>query len=44
MHVGFSHQFPGAWIKAFCAAWPIVFMAILIIAPLVNKVVDQIVD
>jgi len=44
MHVGISQQFPGAWIKAFCAAWPIVFTAILIIAPLVNKVVDKIVD
>ncbi|HSH73936.1 MAG TPA: DUF2798 domain-containing protein [Methylophilaceae bacterium] len=44
MHVGISHQFMGAWIKAFCAAWPIVFTAILIIAPVVNKVVDKIVD
>jgi len=44
MHVGVSSQFLIAWIKAFCAAWPIVFMAILVIAPLVQKVVNQIVE
>jgi CBS domain containing-hemolysin-like protein len=32
------------WFGAFIAAWPIVFVAILIIAPLVNKLLNLIVE
>jgi hypothetical protein len=31
------------WLSSFVIAWPIVFIAILIIAPLVNKLLDQLV-
>ena len=32
------------WLGAFIAAWPIVFVAILIIAPLVNKLLNLFVE
>jgi CBS domain containing-hemolysin-like protein len=32
------------WFRAFITAWPIVFVAILIIAPLVNKLLNLIVE
>jgi hypothetical protein len=32
------------WLGAFITAWPIVFVAILIIAPLVNKLLNLIVE
>ena len=32
------------WLGAFITAWPIVFIAILIIAPLVNKLLNLIVE
>jgi Protein of unknown function (DUF2798) len=32
------------WLKAFITAWPIVFVAILIIAPLVNKLLNLFVE
>ncbi|MGZ8250767.1 MAG: DUF2798 domain-containing protein [Methylophilaceae bacterium] len=44
MHVSLDHQFLGVWAQAFCTAWPIVFAAILLVAPLVNKVVNIMVD
>ncbi|PPC94147.1 MAG: hypothetical protein CTY33_04950 [Methylotenera sp.] len=34
-------QFLSQWLTAFLTAWPIVFVAILIIAPLVNKLLDS---
>ncbi len=39
-HTGFIQ----VWLEAFITAWPIVFVAILIIAPLVNKLLNLIVE
>ncbi|WP_227871301.1 DUF2798 domain-containing protein [Novimethylophilus kurashikiensis] len=33
-----------AWVKGFITAWPIVFIAILTIAPLVNRFLDRFFD
>lgn len=41
MH-GSHHGFATAWLSAFLTAWPIVFAAILIIAPQVNRLLDQV--
>lgn len=32
--------FVSHWLTAFLTAWPIVFVAILVIAPLINKLLD----
>ena len=32
------------WPQAFLTAWPVVFVAILVIAPLVNRLLDLIVE
>jgi len=45
----FMHSKPHApfftqWFAAFITAWPIVFVAILIIAPLVNKLLNLFVE
>ncbi len=37
-------KFIQIWPSSFVIAWPIVFIAILIIAPLVNKLLDQLVN
>jgi Protein of unknown function (DUF2798) len=37
-------NFMQIWFGAFITAWPIVFVAILIIAPLVNKLLNLIVE
>ena len=37
---GFVH----VWLSAFMTAWPIVFVAILIIAPIVNKLLNLFVE
>lgn len=39
-HGDFIH----VWLGAFITAWPIVFVAILMIAPLVNKLLNLIVE
>lgn len=40
-----SHsQFAQVWLSSFLIAWPIVFAAILIIAPLINKLINLFVD
>jgi hypothetical protein len=39
-----STDFIQIWLKAFITAWPIVFVAILIIAPLVNKLLNLFVE
>jgi hypothetical protein len=40
-----SHaHFIAQWLGAFITAWPIVFIAILIIAPLVNKLLNLFVE
>ena len=43
-NVGLDHQFVDHWVKGFLLAWPIVFIVILVIAPLVSKFVDAIVE
>jgi hypothetical protein len=37
-------DFVQIWLSAFITAWPIVFVAILIIAPLVNKLLNLFVE
>lgn len=39
VHAGFFQQ----WLGAFLTAWPIVFVAILVVAPIVNRLVDRLV-
>ncbi|MES2546898.1 MAG: DUF2798 domain-containing protein [Pseudomonadota bacterium] len=40
-----SHaHFIAQWLGAFTTAWPIVFIAILIIAPMVNRLLNLIVE
>jgi hypothetical protein len=36
-----TSQFLTQWLTAFLTAWPIVFLAILVIAPLINKLLDS---
>ena len=36
-------KFIQLWPSSFVIAWPVVFIAILIIAPLVNKLLDQLI-
>ena len=40
---GLDAQYVDGWMKGFFVAWPIVFIVILVIAPLVSKFVDAIV-
>jgi hypothetical protein len=35
-----NSTFLSHWLTAFFTAWPIVFVAILVIAPLINKLLD----
>lgn len=44
MHSKPHTPFIAQWFGAFLTAWPIVFVAILIIAPLVNRLLNRIVD
>ena len=37
-------DFIRVWLEAFVTAWPVVFVAILIIAPLVNKILNLFVE
>lgn len=37
-------QFMNIWPSSFAIGWPIVFFAILIIAPLVNKLLNQFIE
>ena len=43
-HYGLASDFIVHWLSGFVTAWPLVFVAILLVAPLVNKLVDNIVD
>jgi ABC-type antimicrobial peptide transport system permease subunit len=43
-NAGLDHQFFDHWIKGFLLAWPIVFIVILVVAPLVSRFVDAIVE
>ncbi len=40
LHSEFFLDFLQLWAKGFITAWPIVFIAILTIAPLVNRLLD----
>jgi len=44
MHTQNIEQFMKVWPSSFVMSWPIVFLAILIIAPLVNKLLDKFVE
>ena len=44
MHAKPNTPFISQWMGAFTTAWPIVFVAILIIAPLVNKLLNVFVE
>jgi len=39
-----KNSFVLKWFGAFIIAWPIVFVAILVIAPLVNKALDRLIE
>jgi len=39
-----KNSFVLKWFGAFIVAWPIVFVAILVIAPLVNKALDRLIE
>ncbi|MCB5186504.1 DUF2798 domain-containing protein [Methylobacillus caricis] len=39
-----SRVFLEQWAKAFSIAWPVVFVAILLIAPMVNKLLNLVVE
>ena len=42
-HWGWHAGFMRDWWHAFCTAWPVVFLAILLVAPLVGRLVECIV-
>lgn len=44
LHSAPHARFMMKWLSAFVTAWPIVFIAILVIAPLVNKLLNQFVE
>lgn len=44
LHSAPHTRFMMKWLTAFVTAWPIVFIAILIIAPLVNKLLNLFVE
>ena len=44
MHAKPDTPFISQWMGAFTTAWPIVFIAILIIAPMVNKLLNVFVE
>jgi hypothetical protein len=44
LHSKSREHFIAQWSGAFITAWPIVFVAILLIAPIVNKLLDQLFD
>jgi hypothetical protein len=44
LHTQSFAQFIKVWLSSFVVAWPIVFAAILVIAPLVNKFLNLFVE
>ena len=44
LRIGFTTKFMQIWPSSFAIAWPIVFIAILIIAPLVNKLLNVFIE
>jgi uncharacterized membrane protein YdjX (TVP38/TMEM64 family) len=43
-HAGLDNQYFDHWIKGFLLAWPVVFIVILVIAPLVSRFADALVE
>jgi uncharacterized membrane protein YcfT len=43
-HAGLDDQYFDHWVKGFFMVWPIVFIVILVIAPLVSRFVDAIAE
>jgi uncharacterized membrane protein YcfT len=41
---GLDNQYLDHWVKGFFVAWPLVFIVILLIAPLVSRFVEAIVE
>jgi hypothetical protein len=41
---GMGTQYADRWMKGFFVAWPLVFIVILVIAPLVSRFVEAIVE
>jgi hypothetical protein len=44
LHPRPGKPFLDIWPQAFLTAWPVVFVAILVIAPLVNRLLDKLVE
>lgn len=44
LRIGFTTKFMQIWPSSFAISWPIVFIAILIIAPLVNKLLNVFIE
>lgn len=44
LHTQNYEQFMKVWPSSFLMSWPIVFLAILIIAPMVNKLLDGFIE
>lgn len=44
MHLPWDSRFLPAWLHAYFTAWPIVFVAIIVIAPRVNRLLDLFVE
>ena len=44
MHLPWDDRFVSAWLRAYFTAWPIVFVAIIVIAPRVNRLLDLFVE
>ncbi|MDX1916185.1 MAG: DUF2798 domain-containing protein [Methylophilus sp.] len=44
LHTQNFTQFVRVWPSSFAIGWPLVFVAILIIAPLVNKILDLFIE
>lgn len=44
LHTQTFEKFMQVWPSSFAMSWPIVFMAILIIAPIVNKLLDRVIE
>jgi hypothetical protein len=43
-HAGLDDQYFDHWMKGFFMVWPIVFIVILVIAPLVSRFADALVE
>jgi hypothetical protein len=44
LRTGLTTKFIQIWPSSFVIAWPVVFIAILIIAPLVNKLLNVLIE